>query len=647
MGGLPEIQDSGVLRVVVAPGWPGPAQSAESSAPSEPELLERLADRLSAQLEVIESPRHDLVLPWLLQGRADLAVSRYSPAALLGSDLSATEAVSWVDDLLVGGPSSSLGSFDEAEGQRVHIHRSRLRGRVGAALSARHLIPVAVPEEVPIAEVVERVRRGRYQLTVVDSELFARIRPRGGLRQLGPLVRRRPLVWACRERSPKLRAAVNGFLFAEQLLGRSTRVTECRDLRQVRRAGVLRLVTRNSPTTCAVERGGLDGFEYALASEFARRLGVRLELAIPPVERDPADWLELGFGDLLALHEPASPGDERRFLVSPPYLQVDALAVGFEGREPPGQVEGLAGRRLAASRALGEIVNLLPLEPPPVLVPLGPGGDALTALREMARGTVDFAIVDRHTVTLDVQDRPGMVIGPVVLRDLPLVWLFNGSSPELHREASRFLSAARLSGLVRQLVLSDLGSWQPYVPKRLEPVPEGALSPFDELLQWAGRTWSIDWRLLAALMYEESRFDPDAIGPGGSAGLFQLMPSTWRELGVEDPHHPAESADAAGRYLSQLMKHFGELPLQDRAAMAIASYNVGPGHVFDARRLAAQMQLDPDRWAGNVETALLLLDDPEVSRQFSGGICRCRRAVGYTRRILRRYQAYVEQFPPS
>jgi membrane-bound lytic murein transglycosylase F len=81
--------------------------------------------------------------------------------------------------------------------------------------------------------------------------------------------------------------------------------------------------------------------------------------------------------------------------------------------------------------------------------------------------------------------------------------------------------------------------------------------------------------------------------------------------------------------------------------MAIASYNVGPGHIFDARKLAVEMGLDPDRWAGSVETAMLILDDTEVARGFSSGVCNCRRAVGYTRRILRRYGAYTEQFPPA
>jgi len=95
------------------------------------------------------------------------------------------------------------------------------------------------------------------------------------------------------------------------------------------------------------------------------------------------------------------------------------------------------------------------------------------------------------------------------------------------------------------------------------------------------------------------------------------------------------------------MEQFSDLELPDRTAMAIASYNAGAGHVFDAQRLAGAMSLDPDRWLGGVETAMLLLDDPELASSFPSGVCRCRQAVGYTRRVLRRFQLYSEQYSPG
>jgi len=124
------------------------------------------------------------------------------------------------------------------------------------------------------------------------------------------------------------------------------------------------------------------------------------------------------------------------------------------------------------------------------------------------------------------------------------------------------------------------------------------------------------------------------------------MPLTWDDIDGEDPLHPGDAVTAGGWYLRWLMEKFSNLDLPDQVAMGIASYNVGPRHVFDARLLASEMGFDPDRWRGNVETAMLILDNPEVARRYPAGVCRCRRAVGYTRRILRRYRAYTEQFSP-
>ncbi len=646
-GGIDEVRDSGELRVVVRPGFLDENGAAAPAEERHARLLAQLANRLGAQLRWVPADRHDQVVRWLVEGRGDLAAGRLSPATLLDTGAVPTTAVEWVEDLLVGSVTGSYASFGSVRGATVHLHPSRLDPRLRAALAEEGLEVAPVPEEVPIEEVLRRVVRGRYALAVADSDLVRRSRWARQLRVLGPVAERRPLVWALRRTSPRLRAAVDDFLFAEEVLARGSRTTACRDLPAVRAAGVLRLVTRNSPSTCTVDRGGLRGFEYELATAFARRIGVRLDLAIPPPGQDAVAWLEGGFGDLAAIHEPAPPSVEGRLRVSPWYRRVPLVAVTRVDGRGPATLDELAGRQVVASAAVSELVELLPLDPAVTARTVPPTGDASAALSEVSRGRADIAVVDGDTARLELEDREGLREAFTVLPSVELVWLTNPSAPALAREVAAFLRHARRSGLVRQLVLSQLGGWRPYVPLRLPEVPEGALTPFDELLQWEARRNGIDWRLLASLMYEESRFDPQAVGPGGSAGLFQLMPFTWRELGVEDPHHPAEAAAAATAYLRRLMEYFDEAPLADRVAMAIASYNVGPRHVFDARRLAAQMGLDPDRWQGNVETAMVLLDDPEVARAFPAGVCRCRRAVGYTRRILRRYQAYAEVFPPA
>lgn len=645
-GDINEIREAGELRVVVRPGFSTvPANG--NNGDSEAVLLTQLASRLDVKIRWIVAERHDQVLPMVRDGLGDIGVVRYSPEALLAEDLRATADVARVEDLLVAGRDSGFDSFDEVRGATVHIHRSSLTASLRNFLAEEGLGIAEVPEEVPIEEMLRRVRTGRYDLTIVDSGIAE---AEGAARRMvivGPVAERRALVWAVREESSQLRLAIDRFFFADRVLSPTSDLAACRNLKQIRQAGVLRLVTRNSATTCTVERGGLEGFEYDLAVSFARSLKVRLELSIPPPEVDPVDWLEQGYGDFAALHEPLSPSDEGRFLVTAPYRRVALVSVVSARVDMPAAVEDLAGLKVAASRPVADLCRLLPLEPQVQAAPPSPGADAFNAMLEVARGHAPLAVVDEDAARFGVADRNDIVEGPMVLPRVGLVWMVNVSSPNLYRSINRWLQEAKKSGLVRQLELSHLGSWQPHRKRTLLPIPDGALSPYDEVLQWVGRRYGIDWRLLASLMYEESRFDPDAVGPGGSAGLFQFMPFTWKELGVEDPHSPYEAAEAGGRYLRRLMDEFEGLPLPDQVAMAIASYNVGPRHVFDARRLARDMDFDPDRWRGSVETAMVLLDDPEIARKYPAGVCRCRRAANYVRRILRRYAAYVEQFPPA
>jgi membrane-bound lytic murein transglycosylase F len=643
--GLQAIQQRGELRVLVRPGF-----HLEGAVPggeiSEADRLRQLAVRLGVEIRWVRVPRHDQLLRWLEEGRGDLAVGRFSPARLAGSEASATLAVSWVVDQLVTAAGPDTPTIDELVGSEVHVSRAMLRDDLAARLTARGLVIRQVPEEVPMEEILRRVSLGRYGLSVADSGLVERVE---GLQVVAALSPRRPLVWAARAANGHLLRAIDDFLFAEQVLGSSAPTAACRDLDEVTQARVLRLVTRNAPTTCVVERGGLAGFEYRLASAFATDLGVRLEVVVPPPKVDPLSWLEQGFGDVLALHEPISIEDEGSFLVAGPTHSVGLVSV-LSARTPmPAAVEDLAGIPVAASRPVASLLGQLAVEPAIDVVTPTPGFDGPAAIRSVSRGRIGVAVVDEDIARLELAGRDDLRRGPVVLPSVPLVWIANPSSPMLARRASEFLAEAMRSGRLQALAAAELGAVLPLpveAPVERRETPAGAITPYDELLRQEGERRSVDWRLLASIMYEESRFDPQAIGPGGSAGLFQFMPATWQDLGVDDPHDPEEAVAAASWYVRWLTEQFSDLAPADRLAMAIASYNAGAAHVFDAQRLAASMGFDPARWLGSVETAMLLLDDPEVASSYPGGVCRCRRTVGYTRRVLRKYQEYTERYPP-
>jgi membrane-bound lytic murein transglycosylase F len=643
--GLEGIQQSGEIRIAVRPGFfdeAGAAPNEENQA----SLIRQLAARIGVKVRWVEPRSHDKLLEYLHSGRADLAVSRFSPGSFLDLDISASAPVAWVEDYLVVGSAMPGLTLEDLEGGEVHLLRSALSPGLESALAELGLVIIDAPEDLSMEELLEGVGDGRVPLTVADSALIEEARG-GSIRLFGPIMERRPVVWGVRTGNRRLRRAVDDFLFADQVLARRSKVRACRDMPQIRQARVLRVLTRNSPTTCYVTRGGLEGFEYELAVEFARGERLRLELSIPPPGVDPLDWLEEGRGDMAILHEPIAPSRAGGFAISVPYRPLDLVSVFSRRHSTEIAVEDLSNRNVVASRPVGELAELMPFDPPVRVQSEGVDIDAFNALLAVARGDAFAAVVDRDAARLELDNRADLVLGPVVVPGVPLHWVFNVSSPELRKRADLFLRQSTSSGYIRQLARNMLGRWRPYVSPRLPKIPEGDLTPYDEYLKWAARRNGIDWRLLASLMYEESRFDPDAVGPGGSAGLFQLMPFTWRELGVEDPHHPGEAIEAGARYLGTLMDKFSNLELADQVAMAVASYNVGPRHVFDARRLAREMDFDPDRWSGSVETAMFILDDPEVARRFPAGVCRCRRGAAYTRRILRRYVAYTEQFPPE
>lgn len=173
-----------------------------------------------------------------------------------------------------------------------------------------------------------------------------------------------------------------------------------------------------------------------------------------------------------------------------------------------------------------------------------------------------------------------------------------------------------------------------------------AISPYDALFRRRARQYGLDWRLLAAQAFQESGFDPAVVSGVGAEGLLQVMPATGREMGFTKLHDPDEGTHAGVRYLARLIDQFEPtLPFKHRVRFALASYNAGKGHVDDARRLAAELGLNPNKWFNHVEKAMLLLADPRHARRARHGWCRGEEPVRYVSEIQSRYERYLSAMP--
>ena len=154
-----------------------------------------------------------------------------------------------------------------------------------------------------------------------------------------------------------------------------------------------------------------------------------------------------------------------------------------------------------------------------------------------------------------------------------------------------------------------------------------------------------DWRLLASLVYQESRFNPKAKSWAGASGLMQVMPGTADALGIKNLSDPEESLRGGTTYLNQMYGYFDEVPDPlDRMKLAMASFNCGYGHVQDAQRLATARGLDPMVWDDNVAPMLLALRLPKhYNKDFiKHGYVRGSEPVNYIQQIFERYQHYTQ-----
>jgi transglycosylase-like protein with SLT domain len=168
----------------------------------------------------------------------------------------------------------------------------------------------------------------------------------------------------------------------------------------------------------------------------------------------------------------------------------------------------------------------------------------------------------------------------------------------------------------------------------------GSISRFDRLIVRHAKTEGFDWLLIAALIFEESRFNPDSRSAMGAVGLMQVRPIAAEAVGAEGFKAPDENVRTGLRYLRYLDRMFQAARGRDRLGLVLAAYNMGPGHVRDAQVLARRFGYDPNRWDNEMDQVLPLLEHPRLYTQVANGFAKGRDTVGYVQRTLERYRRY-------
>ena len=423
------------------------------------------------------------------------------------------------------------------------------------------------------------------------------------------------------------------------------------DLDGISTRGVLRILTRNNAISYFLYRGEERGFDFEIAERMARELGVRLQMVVVPTRRDLVPWLLEGRGDLIlaGMSTAAARSDRVRF--SRPYLEDNWVVVTRARRDAP---------RLKTTNDLSGIDLLV--RPSSAALPLlrklrVPGGLTIVAaperhesedlLDEVAARRSPATVVEERVARLELLHRRdlkvALTLGPntgaiAVRPDQPALFDFVDAFVAKNRPTSDWITIWRRYHEHPRTTVH-------FVNSRLRADKDGRLTPWDTAFLKAEKTTGIDWRLLVAMGVQESRLDPEAASPFGAVGIMQLLPSTAEELGCEDPSDPAQAISAAARYMKKLVRRFerprasNKVALKDQVRFALAAYNVGAGHVDDARTLAASEGLDPDRWFGHVERAMSMLETPRFYASARHGYARGSETVRYVSEIQTRFDA--------
>jgi len=648
------IRDSGELRVLLRGDDAESIPRQGSRAAADRKSARAFADELGVRLRFVIVPEEANPYRALLAGLGDLLLPETCLCRAPPADARFSAPVRHVDEVVVvaKGAVAVPRSPGDLAGRTLHLKKfSRFRPAVdGLKLPADEPVTVAlVPESDDTFDVLQRIGTGAFDATVVlRHEVDEYLSFADDVQIAFPLRADAPVAWAARAAAAELIEVVNGRIYGEAMTQhRSDRYAA--DLTEIKKRRVLRVGMLNNAASYFIYRGQEAGFQYELATLVAARLAVRLEVVIPERPRDMTRLLEDGRVDLIPV---ALSGAERTKTVAytEPLSFAEHVLVQRAGAPPVTGLEQLAGKRVhvrASSTYLPRLQEVAIEVPELEIVLASEDLETEDLIAMVGRGEIPMTVSNSILLGVERTFRDDVRGTLVLSRSRPLVYGVRSSAVKLLARMNALIERDRGRPEFQALQDKYFNNPERMAEVRSEVASEsGRISPYDELARKFGRRYNIDWRLVLAQMYQESRFDPKARSWAGAVGLMQVMPRTGEDLGFRNLDDPEANVHAGVKYLAWLVTQTeAELPMRQRVRFALAGYNAGMGHVKDARILARRLGLDANRWFGNVEEAILLLEKPAYHCRARRGYCRGSEPKAYVSRIQSKYDAYVSLMP--
>ena len=397
-------------------------------------------------------------------------------------------------------------------------------------------------------------------------------------------------------------------------------------LQEIRDAGVLRVLTRNSPTTYFEDRNGPTGFEYELAQQFADFLGVKLKIETQPNIDGIYENLSRGRADLAAAGLAVTPQRQQSVWYSPAYMDVEQVVLTRDN--PPATLTpaNLKNARINVMAGSGgvDILRELKQQTPELLWSEAKDVETLDLLDQLDSGEIDATIVTSNEYQANRAFYPDLHAAFSVGTPTQLAWALTKDprNERLLEQLQHFFEKIKSNGELTQLIeryYTKSADNDQYDTATFTDNLERTLPKYRDLIEQVAEDYDLDWRLLAAVSYAESEWKPTAVSPTGVRGLMMLTGDTADLLHVGNRLDPAQSIRAGAQYLSDLREALPpSVPEPDRLWLALAAYNLGMGHLNAARYLATTQKANPDSWY-EMKKVLPLLARPQYYNRLKSG----------------------------
>ena len=428
------------------------------------------------------------------------------------------------------------------------------------------------------------------------------------------------------------------------------------DLDQIREKGKLSVITDYNSINYFIYRGQPMGFQYEMLIELAEYLNIELELKANSDVAQNFESLINGNFDIIASNLTITNARREYVDFTFPHSQTSQVLVQRKKLKSDGSFEVLvknpldlggktvyvrqnsvfSARLQNIEEEIGEDIRIIE-------VPT----ETEQLIKMVANGDIEYTISDENMAMVNKTYYPDIDIETAVSFSQNQAWAIRKGSVKLKSEIDTWLEefqkTAKYTVIYNKYFKSERSA---YIVKDDFYYPEtGKISHYDDIIKVESEKIGWDWRLVASMIYQESRFNPNITSWAGAFGIMQLMPGTAKYLGVSKKSSPESQIRAGIKLIEKLDKRFAEeiTDPHERAKFVLASYNIGYGHVRDAIRLTIKYNGNPSLWEDNVESFLLKKSEPKYYTDplVKNGYCVGIETKSYVKEIMYRYDHYL------